>query len=141
MRSGRANGLRLEPLLAEFIDYLVRVFSFAQTAVVATERAPQVAVFLVVIEAQDRAAVAQVGVGVEEVVVGPTDLLDPEWHDLHEPERASDRYRVPIKITFDLDDRENQFGRQIDAFGFHMHRREHLDAFVRVPYLPFETSG
>ena len=85
--------------------------------------------------AQDRAAVTQVGGGVQQVVAGTADLVLPERHDLHQPARVGDRDRIAVEVTLDLDDCQDQVGRQADARRFHVHELERLRALFRVRQL------
>jgi len=98
----------------------IGVFGLAQTAVVAAQGPVQVAVFDVQIEAQDGAAVAQVGAHLEQVVARGADLLDPEGHDLHIAPGAHGGQGVFLEATFHLDQAQDQRGVQPRPGGFVM---------------------
>ena len=82
--------------------------------------------------AQDGAAVAQVRVRVQQVVARAADFVFPEGHDLHQPTRTGNGYSVAIEVTFDLDDGQDQIGRQPDARGLHVHQFQRLRTFLGI---------
>src|SRR5258706_4329652 len=82
------------PPLTQRLEYAIRIVGLAERAVVAPEGVGEVALLAVDVVAQDRAAVAQVGAFLEEVLPGLAQLLHPERHHLHEPARARARHRV-----------------------------------------------
>ena len=74
-----------------------------EAAVVAAERAVEVAFLDVQVMAQDSAAVAKIGAEMKQVVVSAPDHLDPERHDLHETASAGGRDCVFLEAAFYLD--------------------------------------
>src|SRR6185295_20005701 len=61
----------------------VRILGPSEAAVVAAERAEEIALLDVEVVAQDDAAIAQVGAQIEKIVARPLEYLGPEWHYLH----------------------------------------------------------
>jgi len=94
----------------------------AKAAVVAPERAVEVAFFLVEIVAQDDAAKAQVGAQVEQVVVAAADQLGPERHHLHVAHRPGGRHRVLAEVALDLDHAQHELRVEARALCFVVHR-------------------
>ena len=78
----------------------------------------QVVFFHIHVIFQNGTAHAQVGVDVDQVVIGIADFFQPERHDLHQTLRAGTRDGEVVKPAFDFDHREHQFGHQLDAAGF-----------------------
>jgi len=94
----------------------------AKAAVVAPERAVEVAFFLVEIVAQDDAAKAQVGAQVEQVVVAAADQLGPERHHLHVAHCPGARHRVLAEVALDLDHAQHELRVEARALCFVVHR-------------------
>src|SRR5690606_32881776 len=93
-----------------------------EAAVVAPQRAVEVAALDVEIVAQDRAAVAQVGAHVEEArVVAVADQARPERHDLHQAAGTGRRDRVLPEVALDLDQAEHERGIETGALGLVAH--------------------
>ena len=85
-----------------------RIFGAAEAAVVAAERAIDVAFFDVEVVAQDRASVAQVRAQLEQVLVRRADQPHPERHHLHEAARVGHRDRVLAEIALVMDHAEHE---------------------------------
>ncbi len=77
---------------------------------------------------ENGAAVSQVGADVEEVVLGSADFIEPERHDLHQPQGAGVRDRKLVEAALDVDDGQNKFRRQAGAAGFLMRHAENRQA-------------
>ncbi len=88
---------------------------------------------MVEVVAQDHGAVAQVGAQVEEVLVGPADLLHPERHHLHVAARVGDGDGVFLEAAFVIDDRQHELRVESGARCFVVDRGQQLAplAFVR----------
>ena len=74
-----------EPVLAQRIKNASGIAGTAYTAIITCQTTNEVAVFPVQIVAQYSAAKTQIGTNAEEVVIAGMNLLQPEWHDLHQP--------------------------------------------------------
>src|SRR4029077_20496834 len=82
----------------------VWILRLSQRTVVAAERAVIVAALHVQIEAQDGAAVGEVGAQVKEIVARLADQLQPDRHHLHVAARAGARDCIFAEAALDLDD-------------------------------------
>src|SRR5467141_3873663 len=93
-------------------DDQVRVVTPPGAAVVARQRLAHVVALIAEVEAQDRAAHADVGRDVYQLVATHAEALGPERHHLHETHRARGGYRPAIEAALDIDDRHDQARRQ-----------------------------
>src|SRR3984893_6950354 len=89
-------------------DDQVRVVTPSGAAVVARQRLAHVVALIAEVEAQDRAAHADVGRDVYQLVATHAEALGPERHHLHETHRARGGYRPAIEAALDIDDRHDQ---------------------------------
>jgi hypothetical protein len=113
---------------------LRRIFSFPEAAVVAAQRAVEVAVLHVQVMAQDDAAVAQVGAQMEQVVVAPPDERDPERHHLHESAGARAGNRVLAEIALDLDQAEHELRIEASPLRLVMDRHQEFLALEAIDH-------
>src|SRR3989344_3937062 len=77
--------------------------TLALAAVVTRQRRVQLAALLVEVVLEDGAAVAQIGLHVNQAVAGAADFLQPERHHLHQSARAGGRDREAVEVALDLD--------------------------------------
>lgn len=94
--------------------------------------------FEVIVE--DAATNPEIGPDVEQVVLGPSDLVEPERHDLHEPLGADRRDCKAVKTALDIDDGEHEFGRDMRLPGCFVDRNEQAQAAGGVSHEGFEPS-
>src|SRR6185369_6864261 len=101
-RGGSSKNRAHHPTLLQCREHPRRILRASQAAVVPRERIHQVAALPVEVEPQDRAAVAQVGALLEEVLALLADLVHPERHHLHEAAGAGVRDRVLAEFALDV---------------------------------------
>ena len=75
------------------------------------------------------------------VVIRPADFIEPERHDLHQSASSGNRNGVAIEVAFDIDNGEDQFGRNLDARCLMMHALQNRDSFFGILYLPRKPAG
>jgi hypothetical protein len=111
-----------------------------QAAVVACQRARDVAALDVEVVAQDDAAIAQVGAQAEQVVLPRADQAGPERHDLHVAARARARHRILAEPALDVDHAQDELRVEPGALGLVLHRGEEIDARLLVGDVPGEPD-
>jgi hypothetical protein len=129
------------PTAAPTPAHHVRIFRLAEAAVVATERAVEVALLDVEVVAQDGAAKTQVGPHVEEVAVLLADQPNPEGHHLHVAARAGGRHGVLLETAFDLDQAEHHLRIETGALGFVIHGLEKIEAPFAIRHATRKPAG
>ena len=90
---------------------------------------------------ENGAAVAQVGLDPEQVVVGAADFIQPERHDLHQSQRTGMRDRKLIEAALHIDDRQHQFGGEFSAAGLLMGHAENLQAVPLASAIGVQPRG
>src|SRR3990167_1795020 len=93
-------------------DDLGGVGLLAEAAVVACQGAVQIAALFAQIEAEDGAAVAQIGGVIGEVVLRAAEFGFPERHDLHHALGASRGNGEAVEMAFRVDQGQDQVGAQ-----------------------------
>ena len=118
----------------------VRIFAAAETAVEARQRAVKVAVFQIIVVAQDGAAVAQVGADVEKIMRRFADIVFPKRHDLHQAARADAADGVLPERALHFDESEYNLGVQPGAAGFILDVDQQAAAFAFVGHISCQTG-
>ncbi len=110
----------------------------AEGSVVASQRTERVAAFDIQVVAQDRAAVAQIGAQVEQILVAIADQFQPERHHLHVAARARLRHRVFAEFALHLNDAEHQLRIEPGSGRFVLHGNKKILAGDIVRNMPFQ---
>ena len=86
---------------------LVRVAAAVAGSVVCCQSTRQLLRLPIKVVAEYVATVSEVGIGMSEVVIWPTDLLLPKKHHLHQALSAGSGDRTTIKSAFHFNNREH----------------------------------
>ena len=86
---------------------LVRVAAAAAGSVVRCQSTRQMLQLPIKVVAEYVATVSEVGIGVNEVVIWPTDLFLPKRHCLHQALSAGSEDRIAIKSAFHFNNGEH----------------------------------
>src|SRR5437762_13928383 len=87
------------PAPAPCREHQIGIVRLSERAVIPAERAEVVALLQIEVEAQDRAAVGEVGAQVKQIVPRLADQPHPEGHHLHVAARAGARHGVLAKAA------------------------------------------